>query len=70
MARRDPQQRVLEEWFRLPESRRRHATDAVAFAFRLMQDQPQLLRGFKGASHELILSWLAPYLASDKAANG
>jgi hypothetical protein len=35
---------VLEEWFRLPESRRMHATDAVAFAFRLLQDRPEMSR--------------------------
>ena len=38
----DTQARVLEEWFRLPESRRRYATDAVAFAYRLLRDQPEL----------------------------
>ena len=38
----EAQARVLEEWFRLPESRRLHATDAVAFAFRLLQDRPEM----------------------------
>jgi hypothetical protein len=62
MARLDTQERVLEEWFRLPESRRRHATDAVAFAFRLLRDQPDLFHTFSDASYELILSWLMPHL--------
>ena len=39
MAQFDARARVLEEWFRLPQSRRCHATDAVAFAFRLLRDQ-------------------------------
>ena len=69
MALIEAQKRVLEEWFRLPESRRRYATDAVAFAFRLMQDQPDLLRGLKGVDHELILNWLTPHL-NKEAANG
>lgn len=64
MAHVDAQSRVLEEWFRLPESRRRHATDAVAFAFRLLQEQPELLHGLTDASHELILRWLIPHLAN------
>ena len=60
MAQIDAQTRVLEEWFRLPESRRRHATDAVAFAYRLIQDQPDLL---SDSGHETIVHWLAPYVA-------
>ena len=62
MARLDTQARVLEEWFRLPESRRRYATDAVAFAFRLLRDQPDLSRRLSHPCHELILSWLMPHL--------
>jgi hypothetical protein len=62
MARLDTQARVLEEWFRLPESRRRHATDAVAFAFRLLREQPDLSRTLTQPGHELILSWLMPHL--------
>ena len=58
MAGLDTQARVLEEWFRLPESRRRYATDAVAFAFRLLRDQPDLSRRLSHPCHELILSWL------------
>jgi hypothetical protein len=62
MARQDAQARVLEEWFRLPESRRSHATDAVAFAFRLLRDEPDLFRGTKETSHEMIVKWLLPHI--------
>jgi hypothetical protein len=48
----DTQARVLEEWFRLPESRRRYATDAVA--------------GPKEVGHESIVNWLLPHLAEAK----
>jgi hypothetical protein len=60
----DQQSRVLEEWFRLPESRRRDATDAVAFAFRLLQERPDMFADTKETGHELIVSWLLPYLAN------
>jgi hypothetical protein len=60
------QARVLEEWFRLPESRRRYATDAVAFAYRLLRDQPELFSGPKEVGHESIVSWLLPHLAEAK----
>lgn len=62
MARSEAQQRVVDEWFRLPESRRRHATDAVAFAFRLLQDQPELLSDVDASGHETIVDWLMPYV--------
>ena len=58
----DTQARVLEEWFRLPESRRRYATDAVAFAYRLLRDQPELFCGPKEVGHESIVNWLLPHL--------
>jgi hypothetical protein len=58
----DTQARVLEEWFRLPESRRRDATDAVAFAYRLLRDQPELFAGPKEVAHESIVNWLLPHL--------
>lgn len=61
----DAQARVIEEWFRLPESRRLHATDAVAFAFRLLQDRPEMFarsRRHEPVNHDLIVSWLQPYL--------
>jgi len=62
MAQLDAQARVLEEWFRLPESRRSHATDAVAFAFRMLREEPELFRGAKETTHELIVKWLLPYI--------
>lgn len=62
MTQLDEKARILEEWFRLPESRRRDATDAVAFAFRLLQEQPEAFRGLGDAAHELIVKWLLPYL--------
>lgn len=62
MAQSEVQARILEEWFRLPESRRRHATDAVAFAFRLRQERPELFNGPRETGHELIVNWLLPYL--------
>lgn len=59
----EAQARVIEEWFRLPESRRLHATDAVAFAFRLLQEQPEIFaRGRGKVDYHLIVSWLMPYL--------
>jgi hypothetical protein len=67
MAPLDARMRVLEEWFRLPESRRRHPTDAVAFAFRMLRDQPDLLNDRKDAGHELIVAWLTPYLNKAEA---
>lgn len=65
MTQPDAQARVLEEWFRLPESRRLHATDAVAFAFRLLQDRPEMFARNSGrvsVDHDVIVSWLLPYL--------
>ena len=62
----EAQARVLEEWFRLPESRRMHATDAVAFAFRLLQDRPEMVARLPihndAANHDIIVGWLLPYL--------
>ena len=69
----DAHAHVVEEWLRLPESRRRHATDAVAFAYRLLREEPELCQG-KGAAtdaalhtgaatcHEIVVNWLLPYL--------
>jgi hypothetical protein len=62
MTQLDDQARILEEWFRLPESRRRDATDAVAFAFRLLQEQPEAFHSLGDAAHELIVKWLLPHL--------
>jgi len=62
----EAQTRVLEEWFRLPASRRVHATDAVAFAFRLLQDRPEMVARLPihndTANHDIIVSWLLPHL--------
>jgi hypothetical protein len=67
MAHLNAQKRIIEEWLRLPETRRRHATDAVAFAFRILQDQPDLLTELNDASHELIIDWLRPHLTDEPA---
>jgi hypothetical protein len=61
----EAQARVLEEWFRLPESRRLHATDAVAFAFRLLQERPDMFarnRGRAEVDYDVIVNWLLPHL--------
>jgi len=59
----EAQARVIEEWFRLPESRRLHATDAVAFAFRLLQDRPEMFAPTREpVDHDMIVGWLLPYL--------
>lgn len=67
MAQLDARTRVLEEWFRLPESRRSHATDAVAFAYRLSREQPELFRRLRMAGHESIANWLQAYLHKAEA---
>jgi hypothetical protein len=66
MTKADTQARVLEEWFRLPESRRRYATDAVAFAYRLLRDHPEIFGGLQDIGHESIVKWLLPHLAEAK----
>jgi hypothetical protein len=67
MTQLDARARVLEEWFQLPPSRRCYATDAVAFAFRLLRDQPELSRGLNETRPELIVNWLLPYLHKAQA---
>jgi hypothetical protein len=62
MLQTDAQERILEAWFRLPESRRRYATDAVAFAFRVLREDPGLLSDLKDSDHERIVSWLLPHI--------
>ncbi len=62
MAEIDEQERVLEQWLLLPESRRRDATDVVAFAYRLLQERPELIGDNRQTSLETIVSWLMPYL--------
>jgi hypothetical protein len=58
---------VLEEWLRLPESRRRHATDAVAFAYRLLREEPELFEEGKEPCHETVVNWLLPHLNKREA---
>jgi hypothetical protein len=64
----DAQSHILEEWFRLPESRRQHPTDAVAFAYRILREDPEVveheLRWPHGDRHSLIVEWLMPHLTS------
>lgn len=67
MTRVDDQARVLEEWLRLPPSRRRHPTDAVAFAYRLLRDRPDMFSDAEESSQDAIVKWLLPYLATLEA---
>jgi hypothetical protein len=62
MAQLDERARVLEEWLRLPVSRRQYPTDVVAFVYRLLQDRPELFGS--AVNHELVVAWLLPHLAS------
>ncbi len=61
MTQLDERTHVVEEWLRLPESRRRHATDAVAFAYRLLREHPEIFCS-EAASHENIVNWIQPYM--------
>ncbi len=63
MAQLDEQMRILEEWLRLPESRRRHATDVVAFAYRLLQERPELFADGNRAGLDTVVNWLLPHLS-------
>jgi hypothetical protein len=65
MTKADERARVLEEWLRLPKSRRQHPTDVVAFAYRLLQDRPEMFA--TATRHEHIVAWLLPHLATDNA---
>lgn len=67
MAQLDEQRRVLEQWLQLPESRRRYATDAVAFAYRLLQERPELLEETQETGLDTIVNWLLPYLSKLEA---
>ena len=62
MTRLDDKNRVLEQWLQLPESRRQDATDVVAFAYRLLQERPELIDDNRQSSFETIVSWLTPHL--------
>lgn len=63
----DAHTHVVQEWLRLPESRRRHATDAVAFAYRLLREEPDLCLDGKQSCHETVVNWLLPYLNKREA---
>jgi hypothetical protein len=67
MAQLDQQKRVLEQWLQLPESRRRDATDVVAFAYRLLQERPELCGENRQTSLDLIVNWLLPHLHKAEA---
>lgn len=70
MAQLDIRAHVLEEWFRLPESRRRHATDAVAFAFRILRERPDLLDGTNSVQRidaDSIVTWVLPHIRSTES---
>ena len=64
MTQLDEQMRILEEWLRLPESRRRHATDVVAFAYRLLQERPELFRERDHSGLDTVVNWLLPHLSN------
>ncbi|HKE97204.1 MAG TPA: hypothetical protein VKB34_23035 [Povalibacter sp.] len=67
MAQLDEQKRVLEQWLQLPESRRRDATDVVAFAYRLLRERPELIGDNGQTSLDTIVSWLMPHLYKAEA---
>lgn len=62
MSQLDEKKRVLEQWLQLPESRRRDATDVVAFAYRLLQERPELVGENRQSSLDMIVNWLLPHL--------
>jgi hypothetical protein len=66
MSQLDEKKRVLEQWLQLPESRRRDATDVVAFAYRLLQERPELVGENRQSSLDMIVNWLLPYLHNPK----
>ena len=62
MTQLDEQERVLEQWLRLPESRRRDATDVVAFAYRLLQQRPESSEDQRQVAFDTIVGWIMPLL--------
>lgn len=62
MSKLDERQRILQEWLQLPETRRRHATDAVAFAYRLLRERPELAGETQQYDPDRIVGWLLPHL--------
>jgi hypothetical protein len=67
MSQLDEKKRVLEQWLQLPESRRRDATDVVAFAYRLLQERPELVGENRQSSLDMIVNWLLPLLFTHPA---
>lgn len=67
MSQLDEQQRILQEWLQLPETRRRHATDVVAFAYRLLQERPELAGENPQYSLDRIVGWLSMYVKKAEA---
>jgi len=64
MAQLDERTCILEEWLRLPESRRCHATDVVAFAYRLLQERPELFQERNQTGLDTVVNWLLPYVSN------
>lgn len=62
MAQLDEQKRVLEQWLQLPETRRRDATDVVAFAYRLLRERPEIAGENGQTSLDTIVGWLMPHI--------
>lgn len=62
MTQQQEQQRVVEEWLQLPESRRRDATDVVAFAYRLLRERPEIFDAGKQITLDTIVGWVTPLL--------
>jgi hypothetical protein len=58
----EEQQRVVAEWLLLPESRRRDATDVVAFAYRLLRERPDLFDDTRQTTLDTIVGWITPLL--------
>lgn len=64
MAQLDEQTCILEEWLRLPESRRRHATDVVAFVYRLLREHPELFQERSQAGMDTVVNWLLLHVSN------
>lgn len=58
----EEQQRVVAEWLQLPETRRRDATDVVAFAYRLLRERPDLFEDARQVTLDTIVGWITPLL--------
>jgi hypothetical protein len=58
----EEQQRVVAEWLLLPESRRRDATDVVAFAYRQLWERPDLVEDTRQTTLDTNVGWNTPLL--------